>query len=300
MKTFLSTISLFVILGCVTFAQRPITIESKPVTFTHGALPGFVVTIPEVSYKQLGESWIKLQEKGTKSDVKNTDGELTMYGAIIKDITSESINIYSYLKNQDSVNVLFATFELKPKDYIAIDSHNEEFVKTREFLLNFAKDHYLSLAEEQLQTEDKKLKKMQGDLKSLENDQSKLEKMIQSNTTDIGITGDELVLLRTNLLSLNDELVKQTNEFNGLEEGPAKDEKKKYLDDLEKQVKKTNKSIESGEKKIADMKKEIEKAQNEDLPKNLREQEQQKKAINQQSEVARVAGEKVNNIKNFK
>ncbi|OFY53376.1 MAG: hypothetical protein A2Y87_00880 [Bacteroidetes bacterium RBG_13_46_8] len=223
-----------------------------------------------------------------------------MYGAIIKDISSESINIYSFVKNQDSVTVLTASFELKPKDYIAVDNHNEEFAKTREFLLNFAKEPYLKLAEEQLQNEEKKLSKMEGDLKSLENNKNKLEKMIQSNTTDIGATNDELVLLRTNLLSLNNELVKQTNEFNALEEGSAKDEKKKYLDELEKQVKKTNKSIESGEKKIIDMKDEIEKAQSDGLPNNIKEQEKLKKEIEYQRNVATTAREKVNGINSFK
>jgi len=300
MKTFLTTISLCLVLSCVTFAQRPITIESAQVTYTHGTLPGFIVTIPEVSFKQIEESWIKLQEKGTKSELKNSGGEFTMYGAIIKDISSESINIYSFLRNQDSVTVLTASFELKPKDYITVDNHNEEFAKTREFLLNFAKEPYLKLAEEQLQNEEKKLTKMEGDLKSLENNKNKLEKMTQSNTTEIGATNDELALLRTNLLSLNNELIKQTNEFNALEEGSAKDEKKKYLDKLEKQVKKTNKSIESGEKKIIDMKDEIEKAQGDSLPNNIKEQEELKKEIEYQRNVAAIALEKVNGIKNFK
>jgi hypothetical protein len=300
MKTHLSIVALCLVLGSVSFAQKPITIESRQVTFTHGTMPGFVVAIPEVPFKKIEDSWIKLQEKGTKSDIKNNEGEYTLFGANIKDITSESMNIYSYLKNQDTVNVLAVVFELSPKDFITQDTHKEEFTKARDFLLNFAKDHYMELAEDQLQSEEKKLDKLEGDLKSLENDKNKLEKMIQSNTTEIGAKNDELVVLRTNLLSLNDELVKQTNELNALEEGPAKDEKQKYIDDLEKQVKKTNKSIESDENKIVDMNDEIRKAQDDGIPDNLKEQRKLKKDIDQQSEVVRNAKDKVNNIKNFK
>ena len=79
-----------------------------------------------------------------------------------------------------------AAVELKKDVYVSWKRMRKNSQKLKAFLLEFAKGHYLELAEEQLDNEEKKLSKLEGDLKSLENDKVKLEKMIQSNTTTIG------------------------------------------------------------------------------------------------------------------
>ncbi len=300
MKTLLFPFIFCFIWSQATLAQRPITVREDNVTFKHGTIPGFLVTIPEVSYKKVEGTWLKLLEKGTKSKVQNDEGELTIFGALIKEIGGAPINVYSYVKDMDTVILLAASFEVKKNEYVATGGRNEETVKTRDFLMNFARDHYLELAKEQLDVEEKKLSKLEGLLKSLENEKNKLEKMIQSNNTNIASTNDQLVILRTNLTSLNDEMLAQNNEFNAMEEGDAKAEKKKYIDDLGKQIKKTNKDIESGEKKVINMTAEIEKAQVDTIPNNLKEQEQTRKAIDEQREVANAYRAKYNNIKNYK
>ena len=300
MKTLLMSFISCIFFGFVCNAQKPITIEESKITFKHGTIPGFMLTIPEVSYKAVEGSWIKSLEKGTKSKVQNDMGELTIFGALIKEIGGAPINVYSYVKNLDTVILLAASFELKKNEYVTMENRQEESAKTREYLLGFAKDHYLELAKEQLDNEEKKLSKLEGDLKSLENNKNKLEKMIQSNNVTIGSTNDAQVILRTNLLSLNDELLAQTNQYNALEEGTTKDEKKKYIDDLEKSIKKTNRDIESGEKKIVDLQSEIEKGKNDTLPNNLKEQEQTRSAMDEQKEVVNSYKVKYNTIKDFK
>jgi len=300
MKTFLASFIVCFVLSVSGIAQKAIVITEGPVTFTHGNTPGIAISIPEVSFKKVQDSWIKSLEKGTKSKVQNENNELSIFGAIIKDIAPAPINVYSYVKDNDTAILLAATFELKKDVYVSMENNAEGFAKAKLYLLEFAKGHYLELAKEQLDNEVKKLSKLEGDLKSLENDKIKLEKMIQSNTTTIGATNDELVILRTNLLSLNDELLAQTNQYNALEEGPAKEEKKKYIEDLEKRIKKTTREVESGEKKIVDMQAEIDKAQSDLIPTNLKEQEQTRKAIDQQKEVVNTYQTKYNTIKDYR
>lgn len=300
MKTFLTSFILCFVLSLCGIAQRAIIITEGPVTFTHGNTPGIAISIPEVSFKKVQDSWIKSLEKGTKSKVQNENNELSIFGAIIKDIAPAPINVYSYVKDNDTSILLAATFELKKDVYVSMENNAEEFAKAKSYLLEFAKGHYLELAKEQLDNEGRKLSKLESDLKSLENDKVKLEKMVQSNTTNISSTNDELIIMRTNLLSLNDELLAQTNQYNALEEGSAKDEKKKYIDDLVKRVKKTNKDIESGEKKIVDMQAEIDKAQSDLLPTNLKEQEQIRKAIDEQQAIVKAFQKKYNAIKDFR
>jgi hypothetical protein len=299
MKTFLTTLIFCFVLSMTGIAQNAITITEGPVTFRHGNTPGITVTIPEVSFKKVQDSWIKTLEKGTKSKVMNENNEISIFGAILKNLSPTPVNIYSLVKDNDSAILIAATVELKKDVYVSSEKDVEEFTKVKAFLLEFAKGHYLELAQEQLSTEEKKLSKLEGDLKSLENEKVRLEKMIQSNTSTIGSTQDELVILKTNLKSLNDELLAQTNQFNALEEGTAKDEKKKYIDDLEKRIKKDTKDIESGEKKIINQQAEIDKAQNDGLPENAKQQEQLRKEIESQGEVVRIAKDKVTRIENF-
>jgi hypothetical protein len=296
MKTLLISFIFCFVLSFSGIAQNAIVISEGPIAFRHGNTPGITMSIPEVSFKKIQDSWIKTLEKGTKSKVMNENSEISIFGAILKDISEAPVNIYSLVRDNDSAVLMSVAVELKKDEYVSSDKNAEEFAKVKTFLVEFAKGHYLELAEGQLANEEKKLSKLESDLKSLENDKVKLEKMIQSNTSDIGSTKDELILLRTNLTSLNEELLAQTNQYNALEEGTAKDEKKKYVDDLEKRVKKTSKDVESGEKKIINMQAEIDKAQNDKLPANVKEQEQLRKEIESQSEVVRMAKDKVARI----
>lgn len=298
MKTLLPSFILFLAMSLTGFAQKAITFVEGPIAFRHGSTPGITVSIPEVSFKKVQDSWIKTLEKGTKSKVMNEDNEISIFGAILKNISPTPVNVYSFVRGNDSAVLLAATVELKKDVYVTLENNAEEYAKVKGFLLEFAKGHYLELAQEQLDAEEKKLSKLEGDLKDLDNDKVKLEKMIQTNTTTIASTKDELVLLRNSIKSLNDELLAQTNAYNALEEGPAKDEKKKYIDDLEKRIKKDNKDIESGEKKIINLQSDIDKGQKDSLPEVIKSQEQTRIAIDQQKEVVNTATAKCNGIKN--
>ena len=299
MKTILLSIIFLFVFGYVAISQKPLTITESKIDLKHGSVPGFMLAIPEVSYETINKSWIKSLQQGTKSDVQMDMGELSIFGAIIREISETPINVYGYVKDMDSVTILAAAFELKKDEYITSGTQSEKYAMAKEYLLKFAKDLYLDLAKDELRDEEKKLNKLESDLKSLENDKNKLEKMIQSNNTSIGSINDELVILRTSLSSLNDELLIQTNQLNEMEESPAKEEKTNYVNDLEKRIKKTNKDVESGDKKIIDLRSEIEKAQVDEIPENLLEQQRIKVAINQQKEVVRVSTEKYDAIKAY-
>ena len=299
MKTTLLSIIFLFVFGYVAISQKPLTIVESKIDLKQGTIPGFMLTIPEVSYETINDSWIKSLEQGTKSKVQKDMGELSIFGANIKEIAPTPINVYGYVKDKDSVTILTAAFELKKDEYITSETQSEKFAMAKEYLISFAKDHYLDLAKDELKDKEKKLNKLENELNSLENDKNKLEKMIQSNNTSIGSLNDELVILRATLSSLNDELMVQTNQLNTMEEGITKEEKTKYINDLEKRIKKTNKDIESNEKKIVDLRSEIEKAQVDRIPENLKEQQRVKININQQVELILISKEKYDTIKAY-
>ncbi|MFO7659052.1 MAG: hypothetical protein R6W78_18480 [Bacteroidales bacterium] len=299
MKTILSIVVLWFLTIITSFAQLPITVKETNLQFKHGSTPGLLLTIPEVPLKTIEDSWVKTLEKGTKSKVQKEMGEMGIFGAILKDIAGGSLNVYSYIKQTDTVIVLAASFELKKDEYITSEKRNFEFDKAKAFMFQFAKDHYLDLAKDEMQTEEKKLNKLESDLNSIENGKGKLEKMVQSNTSDIKTKNEELVVLRASLQSLSAELTTQTTQLEVMGDGTGKEEKRKYIADLEKRIKKTENEISSGEKKVTAMTSEIENAQRDGIPNNLKEQERLKREIAEQKEVVRHYTNKHNTIKAY-
>jgi hypothetical protein len=299
----MKTIVISFIFGClycsIITAQRPIVIEEKDITFSHGVHPGFVVSIPEVILKTVEEAWVKELEKGTKSKVQREINELSIFGAINKDIAEAPINVYSFIQGVDSTVVIFVTYELKKDEFITKEGTNPAFVSARDYLMNFAKERYLDIAKNQLQEEEKKLGKLENDLGNMQNDKIKYEKLIQSNNTAIGSINDELVILQTDLTAQNNELLEQTNQINAMEDGTIKEEKKKYINEIEKSIKKLNREIESKGNKIVELKSEIETAQN-NIPYNLKEQERIGILINQQKEVVQATENKHNVINGYR
>ena len=300
MRTIILSAAAVFALGVSSLAQKPITVEGKDIAFKHNIIPGFLVTIPEVENKTIRDSWIYTLEKGAKLKAVDEAGDLTVTGTLIPEISQVPINVYSYILNQDSVNLLYVSFELDSAVYIIMDERRGEFAKARQFLVNFAKNHYLDVAGKQLESEGKKLKEMESDLKSMEKEKVKYEKLLKANAVDISAANDKLNVFRNNLKNLNDELMLQNNQYNAMSKGPAKDEKKKYINDLESRIKKTNNSIVGVEEDIVDFQEEVSKVQNDLLPSNLQEQLKLKENVTIQKEVVRVAKEKYNNIKTFR
>ncbi len=83
-------------------AQKPILVLEDSILIGNYLYPGFNVTIPEANFENTLKNWVKLQETGTKSKVQTEDGEMTIFGAIIKQVSSAPVNIYSRLLNEDT------------------------------------------------------------------------------------------------------------------------------------------------------------------------------------------------------
>ena len=83
------------------FGQKPIKVLEDSVQFGNYIYPGFNVTIPEAGYDKILKDWTKTQENGTKSKVQTENGEMTIFGAIIKEVSPAPVNIYSRIMNED-------------------------------------------------------------------------------------------------------------------------------------------------------------------------------------------------------
>lgn len=280
-------------------AQQPIVISDEQVRIGDNSVPGFSVTIPEVSYEKTHKNWIKELESRTKSDVIEKDRQLTIFGARIKDISDDPVNVYSNLNGVDSALNLQVAFELTKDEYIEKTTASE-WEKARTYLMNFAKDQYIDLASEQARTEEKKLRDLEGELKSLERDQERMEK---SNRSDYQAIADEkakLVTLNGELATLSSSISDGNVKISSMtSSGQDSKEESGRLKDMEKQKKKLLNDIESAEKRISKAEKQI--SENEfEIPKNIEKQTDLRGKVSAQQAVYEKYANKLNTIKDFR
>ena len=279
-------------------AQMPIWVFEDSLQFGNTQFPGISVTIPEVDYEKTLKEWIKELETSTRSKVVTENSDLLIFGAKIKDITPNTINVYSRLINQDTMLKLVASFELKKDQYIERSTGETELSKAENFLKQFAKNQYIYLVKNQVDAEEKKLRDIEKELSSLENDKSRMQRSIQSNNSSIISEKENLAVQNNELTTVSSALIEHNNQLSTMEAGPAKEEKLDYIKDLEKRKKKALKSIKSSENRINKANNEINKAEG-NLPKNDRNQGKVNDMVEQQEAVLQRFTDKLNAIKKY-
>ena len=291
-----------IILGIFPFlginAQKPITITDDTLQIGKSVLPGMSVTIPEADYDKVLKTWTRDLQTGTKSKVVTENGEMSIFGAKIRAISSNQINVYSRLVRLDSMLQLFASFETKKDQYIERSSGEPEYAKAQDFLKEFAKNQYIEVVKGQADAEEKKLRDLQKELSSLENEKSKMQKGIQSDNSTISNEKDNITLMNNELNTVNAAIIEQNSLLATMEEGPAKKEKAVQIKDLEKRKKKAQNAIESSEKKINRSDSGINQATG-DIPRNERMQEKVREQIFQQEAVYQRFADKLKKIKSY-
>jgi chromosome segregation ATPase len=296
MKTIFTIIFLMLIPIFGIKGQRPITVAGDSLKFGKSSMPGLSVNIPEANYEKTLKTWIKTLESGTKSKVAKENNELSIFGANIKDISLTPVNIYSKIVTRDSMLQLSASFELGKDKYIEKAKSEADYAKALNFLKQFAKNEYLEVAKERVNVEDKKLKDLEKDLASLEKEKARLQKSIQSNNTTITNEKDNIALQNNDLKTVTASITDNNSQLTSMDEGAAKEERQKYIKELEKRKKKILSSIESSENKINSSNSATDKATGE-IATNETMQVTAKEKITQQTLVLQKFTDKMEKIK---
>jgi chromosome segregation ATPase len=298
MKTKFTLIILVIIPFLGINAQKPIIVSEDTLQIGKSLVPGLSVTIPEVDFEKALKTWTRDLQTGTKSKVVTENGEMSIFGAKIKAISPNQINVYSKLIKLDSMLQLIASFETKKDQYIERSSGEPEFAKAQDYLKEFAKSQYIDVAKEQADAEEKKLRDLQKELSSLENEKSKMQKGIQTDNSTIASEKENITIQNNELNTVSAALIEQNSQLTAMEEGPAKKEKAEQIKELEKRKKKAQNSIESSEKKINRSDSDINQATG-DIPRNERMQEKVREQIFQQEAVYQRFADKLKKIKSY-
>jgi hypothetical protein len=278
-------------------AQKPIIVSEDSLQIGKSLLPGLSVTIPESDYDKALKTWTRDLQSGTKSKVVTENGEMSIFGAKIKAITPNQINVYSKLIKLDSMLQLFVSFETKKDQYIERSS-GPEFANAQDYLKEFAKSQYIDVAKTQADAEERKLRDLQKELSSLENEKSKMQKGIQTDNSNISSEKENITVQNNELNTVNAAIIEQNSQLSTMEEGPAKKEKAAQIKELEKRKKKALNSIESSENKINRADSDVNKATG-DIPRNERMQEKVREQIFQQEAVYQRFADKLKKIKSY-
>jgi hypothetical protein len=277
-------------------AQKPITVSEDSVLVGNYMHPGLSVTIPEVNYEKTLKNWIKQIETGTKSKVVTEDGMMTIFGAMLKKISPNPVNMYSRLINQDTLQKLMVCIELKKDQYLEPAFGDAQMTVSKDYLKTFAKDQYIEFIKDEVAAEEKKLRELNNELNGLESNYSKTQKQAKSGRTTISDEKELIALKNNELTQVTADLNRQRTALLTMNAGAEKDTKSAQVKDLEKRKNKLQKEISKSENKIKKAESSITEA-DKAIPLNESEQEAMKAKIAEQEAVVKKFNDKLNTVK---
>lgn len=298
----MKSISTLLVLALVPFlgikAQKPLFVFEDSLQFGNSRFPAISVTIPEVDYNKTLKAWIKDLETGTRSKVITENRDMSIFGARIKNLSPNPVNVFSRLMNLDTILQLTVSYELKKDQYIEVSTGEAELNRAKNYLKDFAKNQYIDLAKSQADAEERKLRDLQRELSSLETQNTRFNRSIQTNNNLIAREKENIIIQNNELNSVSVAMTEHNNELINIEAGAAQKEKMDLVKELENRKKKALKSIESSEKKINKATNAINKATRE-MPRNERIQNSIKDQIAQQEAVYQKFADKLKTIRSY-
>ena len=277
-------------------AQKPIRILEDSIRIGQYLYPGFNVIIPEADYDLTLKNWVKLQETGTKSKVLTESGEMTIFGAYIKEVSPTPVNIYSRLMNEDTLNRLLVCIELKKDQYVGASSGDIQLTAAKNFLKEFAKSQYIEFIKGELSEEEKKLRNLNKDLGSIESSKARSQRTAKNKRNAVNDEQEKLQVKHNELSALSNEIITKNNEMMDMPVGAGRDAMSSQIKELEKRRKQLQKEISRSENKIHKARSAIDQADR-SIPRSENEQAVMKSKIDAQQAVVQSYIDMINTVK---
>jgi chromosome segregation ATPase len=178
-------------------------------------------------------------------------GEITIFGAFVKSISEDPVNIYSQIIPRDSIVELNTCVELKRSEFVTDELYETEFNQLKAHMYEFGKEVYIEEVKNQVKVEKDVLKELEKELKKFQNEQESMEKKISKNEHDITISEDDIRILDADIAIKNAELAQAKVQLGSVGDDLLQKETiEAEIKDLEKEKKKMLKSVEKEKKNI--------------------------------------------------
>lgn len=210
------------------------TIEPKPMS--KGTQPAFIFNLPGAKLKEIETLWGKYVARGSKEKVQNNKGEWTIIGAVDRNISPSPFFLYATMLETIEGVRLTAFFAEQDVFLAPGTTTDEKILAIKKYLNDFANLVKIEQVKAELETEQKVLKGMEGNMKTFQKEFDKSEKSIaeskrkiEKNEAEIRRTDREIELKNGQIAQQKDVILKLTNAL-----GDEKKVAQKTLKGLEK------------------------------------------------------------------
>ena len=301
-KTQLLIIIIIFLFPIILNAQQEIEVSEDSALISKGKQLGYAVYIPQGEFDDIKKDWSKLIRQNTKSKVEEVGFEINILGTQIEEIHHEPINLYSVIYQKDTAFLVIAFFEIDSV-FFTFDENNKTLQSEKiyhgikHFIRNFAVEQYKTAVQNELDEEEKTLKKLNKEFANLTKENENAHKEIQQNEQDTTNSKHAIITYeRDNERKLEEINAKKESMASIPKGSDLEKEAKKELKGLEKDKKHFENNLEKERKNIVECNAKIEEM-NLLIENNLKQQEEMKVFIEQQEEVVKVVTAKLNGIK---
>ena len=165
-------------------AQQEIDVFEDSALISKGKQLGYAVYIPQGEFDDIKKDWSKLIRQNTKSRVEEVGMEINISGTTIKEIHFIPINIYSIIYQKDTAFLLIAFFEIDSM-FFTFDENNKTLKSEkiyhgiRHLIRDFAVEEYKKAVKNELEEEEKTLKKLDKEFANLKKENENAHKEIE-------------------------------------------------------------------------------------------------------------------------
>ncbi len=219
-------------------AQLDVRIDESPKSFSKGNYPAYQIDLPKSRLEKTEKDWMNYIQKGAKGKPALVNGEVVMQNAVSPNISAAPFNVYSTLLETTAGVRLTSWFSQNNDSLFFSNAIGDRNLAVEKYLHDFAVQEYKEIVQNELNDENAKLKKLQGELKDLYNEQDKsnkkssqLQRSIMRNRDEINVNDNDQANKQAQI-----DRQKQIVEEQKSNPGPALDAAKKALRGYERDL----------------------------------------------------------------
>lgn len=178
------TFLLLVTLPFLGFAQKELKITEQEKQMSMGTQNAYVVDIPQAKLKDVISDFKKYIKKDAKGKLIDDKGEVSMIGAVNKNISSLPFNVFGrFVESSEGVTV--SIWVADGETFVSSKLSPDKSVAVSKYLKDFAIEQYKQAVKEELENEKDKAKTEQKTLDGFVKDQKKAESNIEDHKAEI-------------------------------------------------------------------------------------------------------------------
>ncbi|MBS1614472.1 MAG: hypothetical protein JST49_16745 [Bacteroidetes bacterium] len=245
--------------------------------FSKGTFASYQFTIPQAYLKDVSKDWQKYIKSGSKNKPVEANGETSMLGAVNKNVSGSTFDIYSTLVETTDGVRLTAWLVGPDSVYISKAVTTDRDLAAQKYLHDFAVQEYKDAVSRELKQQQDGLKALEDNLKEFIKEEEKSNQKIKENERSIDRQKNAITASLNDQKNKADQIGAQkkvVEQQKAISEDAAKDAAKvqkgyeKELKQLEKNHEKLSKEIDKWEADIREEGRNIEKSKQNQRLKN--------------------------------